>query len=94
MANEVTFEVKAMKAFHDDNGEVACVRCYNTTRGGSKATFTGSGNRKVLKVTTTVETEEEKKGKLSAYFFPEDDDWDAVIEFGQAKGWLATEDEE
>ena len=94
MANEVEFVVKAMRAFHDESGEVACVRCYNTTRGGNKATVTGSGRNRVLKVKATIETEEEKKGKLSAYFFPEDEDWDSVIAFGQEMGWLATEDEE
>ena len=86
MANEITFEVKAMRAFYDDADELSCIRCYNTTRGGNKATITGRGNAKSLKVTTQVA--DENTEKLSAYFYPEDDDFQSVYDFGVEMGWI------
>jgi hypothetical protein len=92
MANEVQFVVKAMRAFYDDSNELSCIRCYNTPRGGNKATITGRGNSKSLKVTT--QAVDENAAKLSAYFFPEDDDFQSVYDFGVEMGWLAAEEDE
>ena len=86
MANEVEFVVKAMRAFFDGE-EVACIRCYNTSRGGNKATFSGRGSSRTMTVKTTVQ--DENTEKLSAYFYPEDPDFQAALEFGIEMGWIA-----
>jgi hypothetical protein len=86
MANEVQFVVKAMRAFFDGE-EIACIRCYNTSRGGNTASVTGRGNSRSMTVTTSVQ--DENTEKLSAYFYPEDADFQAVLEFGIEMGWIA-----